>query len=114
MSVLWKNGVVRKGEVFYNGEWHIVRFSEWIKAGYKVVDDLSKELFGIEIIITSGMEGEHSINSKHPKGDAVDIRTWYYKKGEAAKLVKAVKAKIDKNYDIILESDHIHLEYDPK
>jgi len=114
MDVQWKDGVVRKGEVFYNDEWHKVELSAWIRVGYELVHDLSLGLFGIGIVITCGIEGLHSENSKHPKGDAVDIRIWHYTKKQTKQLVETIKKEIDKNYDIVLEKDHIHLEYDPK
>ncbi len=114
MSVKWKNGVVRKGEVWYNDSWHSSELSFQIQRGYTSFALLSVKLTGKGIVITCGIEGLHSKNSLHPKGDAVDIRIWYYTESECEMLVEKGKEHLGKDYDIILEKDHIHLEWDPK
>ncbi len=67
---------------------------------------------GVECVITSGGEGKHMTGSLHPKGRAIDLRSRELK--APAATVKAIKRELGKDYDVILESDHIHLEYDPK
>jgi len=63
-----------------------------------------------EPVITSTWEGAHSTGSFHYFKQALDFR-----------LAKVMQDKIDllrqklgKDYDIILEYTHIHIEYDPK
>lgn len=83
--------------------------------------------WGGELVITSGSEHEtiHSFTSLHYAGCAADIRTWLYAdipsaQGQLAKLVETKNLYCEANdipinwFDIILESDHIHLEYQPK
>jgi len=53
-------------------------------------------------------------NSLHYKGLAIDLRTRDLKSGVAEKLIRLLKEKLGRSYDIVLEPDHIHLEYDPK
>jgi hypothetical protein len=64
--------------------------------------------------ITSGNDSTHKTGSKHYQNRAIDLRT----RGMAVEKVKAIHADLVKLYgrdfDVILEKDHIHLEYDPK
>jgi len=110
----WKNGVVRRGEVFYNDQWHTVELSPEITAGLITFDDISKSMFDIETVITCGIEGLHSKYSLHPLGRAVDLRIWAYDSAQLDALVNEVRERLGKDYDIVIEKDHVHLEYDPK
>ena len=110
----WKNGVVRRGEVFYNDQWHTVELSREITAGLITFDDISKSMFDIETVITCGIEGLHSKYSLHPLGRAVDLRIWAYDSAQLDALVNEVRERLGKDYDIVIEKDHVHMEYDPK
>lgn len=67
-----------------------------------------------ELVITAGMDGEHSAGSLHYYGLALDLRTSYFKP-EVAKAVHAeLVAKLGKNFDAVLEKSHCHVEWDPK
>lgn len=75
---------------------------------------------GFEMTITSGTEGRHGERSKHYIGQAVDFRTrdliwetpdWDYDmRSEFAEHMK----KLGRDYDVVLETDHLHVEFDPK
>lgn len=82
-----------------------------------------------ELVITSGSESSarHSFTSLHyaRPGQAVDVRTWgtnnvpdantQYKVLVEAKNDYCIQHDIPNNwFDIILESHHIHIEYQPK
>ena len=63
-----------------------------------------------ELVITSTYEGVHSASSLHYTHLAVDIRS-----GDHKDEVKDWLDKwLGKDYDIVLEGDHIHIEFDPK
>lgn len=64
----------------------------------------------IELIITSTYEGTHSEGSLHYAHLAVDIRN----KPKSTKAFGEIKRALGKNYDVILHTNHIHIEYDPK
>jgi len=66
---------------------------------------------GQELIITSMLDGKHMANSLHYKGLAVDLRIWdlHHKDSCVSKMQTALGSE----YDVVLESDHIHLEFDP-
>lgn len=63
-----------------------------------------------ELVVTSTYEGNHSEGSLHYCDEAVDIRRG--KNGH--KCRDEIKRRLGDDYDVILESDHIHIEYDPK
>ena len=73
------------------------------------------EQYGVDCVITSGLDGKHSKTSLHYLGYAVDIRIRNLKReGQAEYIVDKHKDLHDKLYDIILEKTHIHIEYDPR
>ena len=40
--------------------------------------------------------------------------TYIYTQYEISKLMGSLKYMLRPNYDVVLEKDHIHIEYDPK
>ena len=64
-----------------------------------------------ELVITSTYEGTHGEGSLHYCNDAIDIRC-PEKKGEEFR--KKIKERLVNYFDVVLERDHIHIEYDPK
>jgi hypothetical protein len=62
--------------------------------------------------ITSGRDGLHMNGSLHYKNLAIDIRRYDMK--NAKKTVELLKLALGKNFDIVLEKTHIHIEYDAK
>ena len=73
-------------------------------------------LCGVETVITSGTDDAAGRlpNSLHPKGLALDFRSYTVPAALRMKLVKNIKAALSADYDVVDESDHIHVEYDPK
>lgn len=83
--------------------------------------------WGDQAVITSGSEAtvKHSRTSLHYSGCAADIRIWERNRvpdvtKQVARLKELViefcrfKAIPTNWIDIVLESDHIHIEYQPK
>ena len=68
---------------------------------------------GEELVITSAIDGKHSDNSLHYAGYAVDFRL-PAKTQIAASLADAIRDKLGMDFDVILEKDHIHCEFQPK
>lgn len=64
-----------------------------------------------ELVITSTYDGNHSAGSLHYCNDAVDIRCSSQK---CLAEKESLKETLGLHYDVVLESDHIHIEYDPK
>lgn len=69
---------------------------------------------GYEFVITSGSDGKHGPNSLHYKGLAVDLRTRHVLPLDLPKLIYEIKHALHSQFDVVLESDHLHVEWDPK
>ena len=67
-----------------------------------------------EMTITSGNDGVHKKDSKHYKNEAVDIRTRDIEENKKELTRLWIKRWLGSNYDVILENDHIHIEYETK
>jgi len=79
--------------------------------GVMVADSILPK-FGQGCVITSCIDGKHKRSSAHATGRAVDLRTWTLRDKESA--VRIMQDSLGDEFDVILESDHIHLEFDPK
>lgn len=68
---------------------------------------------GIKIFyVTSVNDGKHGHGSLHPHGKAIDLRRWNVPQPHL--MLQAIRASLPKDFDVILEYDHFHIEYDPK
>lgn len=73
-------------------------------------------------VITSGTEdppdtedlreSTHRASSLHPTGRAVDIRTWGFTKQDLHDIAQTAQDVLGEDYDIIVEIDHLHVEYE--
>ncbi len=86
-----------------------------------VVDRCYLEI-GVELVITSANDRQHMDGSLHPKGLAFDCRTepdgntWRpgaVKPAAIDGLVRRMRDRLGENFQVILESDHIHVEASP-
>lgn len=75
------------------------------------IDEVFKA-YGLEAVITSGTDGEHMPGSLHYKGRAIDLRLPPI--NYVAQVMKKLKDVLGKDFDVVLEKDHIHVEHDPK
>ena len=69
---------------------------------------------GYGCTITSGVEGTHSKASLHYSGCAFDTRTRDIEDWIVSSIYSDIKDSLNDEYDVILESDHIHIEFQPK
>jgi len=67
---------------------------------------------GQEITITSTFEGNHGEGSLHYCDDAFDIRKIRNLEDEEQK--KEIQRLLGPDFDIVVKSNHVHIEYDPK
>lgn len=68
-----------------------------------------------DCIITSCRDGNHKRGSKHNTGHAIDLRTRHLRgNGTDAIIVTDLATALGAEFDVVLESNHIHVEYDPK
>lgn len=66
---------------------------------------------GSELVITSVTDGEHMRGSLHYTGAAVDLRLPVT---DVDTIVVHLKADLGQDFDVVLEPDHIHVEFQPK
>ena len=65
------------------------------------------------LVVTSGTENHgHSIRSLHYCGCAVDIRTRNV--SDPGQVAGEIRDALNIDYDVVLESDHIHIEFQPE
>jgi len=69
------------------------------------------ESYGEEFVVTSTYEGNHGAGSLHYDNNAYDVRN---PRKNKPVIVLEIKEKLGKDYDVINELSHIHIEYDPK
>lgn len=67
-----------------------------------------------DMYVTSGNDLVHRPDSKHYHDEALDFRTRTLTKAQQAAWVTVCKRRLGRNYDVVLEKDHLHVEYDPK
>lgn len=92
----------------------------------RVLPDI-REIYNAEdshLVITSGHEGYpgdgvHGGNSKHyvrdnKEGNAIDTRIRHLTQGVALRIYRTIKSKLGKDFDVVFEGNHIHIELDPK
>jgi hypothetical protein len=64
--------------------------------------------------ITSGDDSVHGKNSLHPAGKALDLHTNTLRPSQVHPIFTELATALGDEYDVVLEADHIHVEYDPK
>ena len=69
------------------------------------------EAFDSNLVVTSLVEGEHTRASLHYTGCAVDLRLPNERPQE---VVATLQSALGDDFDVILESDHVHVEFQPK
>ena len=67
-----------------------------------------------EPTITSAADGKHMDTSLHFKDQALDIRINDIPTGQHAEILKNLKDALGLDYDVVLEKDHFHIEFQPK
>ena len=78
-----------------------------------IIADRVYDKYGEELVVTSLNDGNHSRKSLHYSGQAADLRTRYFRSDEVALVAEDIRSRLGSDYDVVVESDHIHLEYQP-
>tara|TARA_Y100000310_G_scaffold312514_1_gene359886 strand:- start:1701 stop:2024 length:324 start_codon:yes stop_codon:yes gene_type:complete len=66
-----------------------------------------------EAIITSAVDRKHKRGSKHYSGQAIDLRSGDLDAAQIANLAELLINALGDEFDVVVESTHIHIEYDP-
>jgi len=78
------------------------------KALYKANNQY--ELYDEEMVVTSTYEGNHSAGSLHYADNAFDTRK---PKEHGGEIINGIRDTCGKDFDVVAEADHLHIEYDP-
>lgn len=68
----------------------------------------------VDCWITSANDSKHKKNSLHYSGKALDFRSKHIHAARKKKWADGIRANLGPAFDVVLESDHLHVEYDPK
>ena len=79
-----------------------------------VVDAVYRKHDIVDCVVTSGSDGEHSTNSWHYTGRALDFRTRNVPELIRNAVAQEISVSLGENYYVVLEATHLHCEYDPK
>lgn len=100
---------VKEGVVLIGVQWQMFWASIIVE---KVYDH-----YEVPCVITSGVDGVHHGNGTddtlHYKGLALDYRTREFRAVDLPKVRAEIAAALGPNYDVVLEKDHLHVEFDP-
>ena len=84
-----------------------------IPIAHSIIVEVFKEL-GSDCVITSGREGAHKRSSEHYNDRALDYRIWGVITRLRKTLVERIKHRLGNDFDVVLEANHLHVEFDPK
>jgi len=70
--------------------------------------------YGVECVITSGIEGNHSGTSRHYQGFALDIRTRDFKPADLKNVEHDLKTALGDDFYVLFEGNHFHISFKPK
>lgn len=65
-------------------------------------------------VVTSGCDGQHQKGSKHYTYEALDLRRFHLEADELTPVAEALQRTLGKDFDVVIEGDHFHIEYDKK
>lgn len=75
------------------------------------IDEIFVLMTGRESVVTSTYEGGHAPSSLHYSNEAIDLRL---PDRDHSEVIVKLRQYLGKEYDVVIELTHIHVEYDPK
>jgi hypothetical protein len=66
------------------------------------------------VYVTAGSDGTHGVNSYHYTHRALDVRFWNVAVDLREAVAKTIRQYLPRFYDVVIESDHYHIEADAK
>ena len=104
----------------------VLRIQPEFAEGLPAIDRAWDMTTGREAYMTSANDSQHNPGSLHPKGLAADFRirdpggAWALSQHELDDLISELRLRlngggpVNKPFQVVLEQDHIHIEYDPR
>jgi len=99
---------IKKGVVWHHMTWYRWQMWDIIHAAVTAANFVTH---GYVPTVTSGVEGRHSVNSKHYTGWALDFRIRDLGQPELDNWVKKMKTILGPKYLVLLEATHVHIQY---
>jgi hypothetical protein len=66
-----------------------------------------------DTVVTSGNDSHHMKGSRHYSDQALDLRTRDLTPAQIQAWAVEIRRRLGAGYDVVVESDHIHVEHDP-
>lgn len=85
-----------------------------MSVAYTIAMYVYQEKAQVPCVITSGSDGKHGPHSLHYCGKALDFRTNNLRGPQVHPVFMELKAALGDQFDVVLEDDHIHVEWDVK
>ncbi len=79
-----------------------------------IVAEKVYQQFGSALTVTAVLDGQHMTGSLHYSGCAADLRTRGIAPEKVQGIAAAMRSQLGAEFDVVVESDHIHLEFDPR
>ncbi len=92
---------------------HLLGLRPEMVAAMNVVASIYQER-NLDCVVTSAVDGQHGRNSCHFKGCGLDFRTRNVHPSARNGLTEAIKSALGNEFDVVLEKDHLHVEWDPE
>lgn len=67
----------------------------------------------VVLVVTSALDGKHKPDSLHYSGYALDFRTRHMPLEVRTLIAVHIAVALGKQYDVVLEDTHLHVEFDP-
>jgi hypothetical protein len=87
-----------------------------VTVGLMILEEVLRA-HGARCLVTSCRDGKHMAMSRHYVGSAVDVRLasrWVTTGNVDLTVLNEARAALGDQFDLILEADHFHLEFDPR
>ena len=105
------------------GIWMKIKLKEGVKLtslspqmvfAIQVAVSVYEECGAEDFVITSAYDSIHTRGSEHYIGHAADLRIWTLPEERRTEATQKLAHRLGPDFDVILEPDHIHVEFDPK
>jgi len=87
---------------------------EILLAAFAATGLAGKMFRGLDCVITSCTDSHEHLESFHNGGLAIDIRTRDMPEPQVKEFTEELRKCLGDEYDVVVEKDHIHIEFDPK
>ncbi len=81
---------------------------------FVIIQRILNKYYDVEAVIVSCMDSKHGRGSLHFVGLALDLRTRDLQSKDLGTATIRIKEALGDDYDVVLETDHFHIEFQPK